>query len=265
MSKTLDIISQAPPYGNPLDMLLRPIEKPFKCHLEYCEKLEFGIFISGTHARNREIVYAPDYKMNAPAIPVDHTSLKIKGGEIQESSLYSSKAIRLSDNSSDDTENVHNAMRQESESGARRPQITLPRLSVLLAILWTILSFPILDETMIATLLGPISTSFGALSNLSWIATTYLIGMSAANPISGHLADIFGRRNQPQGISHIDVLTSEFNAVQALDSSMKHIAQEAYRNALHVVFWITTAEMIIAALAASARMQGNKIPESPKR
>lgn len=46
---------------------------------------------------------------------------------------------------------------------------------------------------MIATLLGPISTSFDSLANLSWIATTYLIGMSASNPLSGHLADVFGR------------------------------------------------------------------------
>lgn len=56
------------------------------------------------------------------------------------------------------------------------------------------LVFPLLDETMIATLLAPISASFDSLSNLSWIATTYLIGMSASNPLSGHVADVFGRR-----------------------------------------------------------------------
>lgn len=56
------------------------------------------------------------------------------------------------------------------------------------------LVFPLLDETMIATLLAPISASFKSLSNLSWIATTYLIGMAASNPLSGHMADLFGRR-----------------------------------------------------------------------
>jgi len=75
-----------------------------------------------------------------------------------------------------------------------------------LAILWTSLAFPILDETMIATLLGPISTSFNSLSNLSWIATTYLIGMSASNPISGHLTDIFGRRNVLIAVSIIFII-----------------------------------------------------------
>jgi MFS family permease len=48
---------------------------------------------------------------------------------------------------------------------------------------------------MIATLLAPISISFNSLSQLSWIATTYLIGMSAVIPVTGHLSDIFGRRN----------------------------------------------------------------------
>lgn len=56
------------------------------------------------------------------------------------------------------------------------------------------LVFPLLDETMIATLLAPISASFDSLSNLSWIATTYLIGTSASNPLSGHVADVLGRR-----------------------------------------------------------------------
>ena len=47
---------------------------------------------------------------------------------------------------------------------------------------------------MTATLLAPISTSFNSFTNLSWIATTYLIGVSASQPIVGHLTDILGRR-----------------------------------------------------------------------
>lgn len=47
---------------------------------------------------------------------------------------------------------------------------------------------------MTATLLAPISTSFNSFTNLSWIATTYLIGVSASQPIVGHLTDVFGRR-----------------------------------------------------------------------
>jgi MFS family permease len=47
---------------------------------------------------------------------------------------------------------------------------------------------------MTAVLLAPISTSFNSFTNLSWIATTYLIGVSAAQPVVGHLTDVFGRR-----------------------------------------------------------------------
>ncbi|KAH8821380.1 major facilitator superfamily domain-containing protein [Xylogone sp. PMI_703] len=74
------------------------------------------------------------------------------------------------------------------------PNMSTARVSVLLVIIWTMLVFPLLDETMIATLLAPISTSFHSLSNLSWIATTYLIGMAASNPLAGHVADVFGRQ-----------------------------------------------------------------------
>lgn len=51
----------------------------------------------------------------------------------------------------------------------------------------------LIDETMIATILGPISTSFNSFTNLSWIATIYIIGMSASQPLTGHLSEIFGR------------------------------------------------------------------------
>ncbi|KAH8704097.1 major facilitator superfamily domain-containing protein [Talaromyces proteolyticus] len=68
------------------------------------------------------------------------------------------------------------------------------------------LVFPLLDETMIATLLAPISASFASLSDLSWIATTYLIGMAASNPLSGHVADVFGRRFCLIGSSAIFVI-----------------------------------------------------------
>ncbi|KIN00674.1 hypothetical protein OIDMADRAFT_104476 [Oidiodendron maius Zn] len=67
-------------------------------------------------------------------------------------------------------------------------------LSILLASIWVGVFLTVIDETMTATLLTPISTSFNSFTNLSWIATTYLIGVSAAQPIVGHLTDILGRR-----------------------------------------------------------------------
>jgi EmrB/QacA subfamily drug resistance transporter len=102
-----------------------------------------------------------------------------------------------------------------ASSANEDPKMSTARVAVILGIIWAshclassfdllftnimphfqaMLVFPLLDETMIAVLLAPISTSFGSLSDLSWIATTYLIGMAASNPLSGHGADIFGRR-----------------------------------------------------------------------
>jgi MFS family permease len=51
-----------------------------------------------------------------------------------------------------------------------------------------------LDQTVIATLSAPISTSFNSLSLLSWLASAYLIANAACQPISGRLTDIFSRR-----------------------------------------------------------------------
>jgi MFS family permease len=47
---------------------------------------------------------------------------------------------------------------------------------------------------MIATIAIPIASSLSAASNFSWITTTYVIGSTVSQAISGHLANAFGRR-----------------------------------------------------------------------
>jgi len=47
---------------------------------------------------------------------------------------------------------------------------------------------------MLATIAGPISSSLGSFSYMSWIAAMFPIGCSISQPLSGHLTDIFGRR-----------------------------------------------------------------------
>lgn len=47
---------------------------------------------------------------------------------------------------------------------------------------------------MLGTISGPISSTFNSLSKLSWIQTTFPIGASVSQPLSGHLTDIYGRR-----------------------------------------------------------------------
>jgi MFS family permease len=50
------------------------------------------------------------------------------------------------------------------------------------------------DETMIATISVPIANSLNAFDSFSWITTTYLLGSTIAQAMSGHLTDIVGRR-----------------------------------------------------------------------
>ncbi|RLV92273.1 Vacuolar membrane amino acid uptake transporter fnx2 [Spathaspora sp. JA1] len=51
-----------------------------------------------------------------------------------------------------------------------------------------------LDGTVVATLLTLIASDLNAVSNISWIATAYLLSSSAFQPIFGKLSDIFGRK-----------------------------------------------------------------------
>jgi EmrB/QacA subfamily drug resistance transporter len=51
-----------------------------------------------------------------------------------------------------------------------------------------------LDQTIVATALPTIGRHFGALEQLSWVVTAYLLTATAVTPIYGKLADNYGRR-----------------------------------------------------------------------
>ncbi|TXT04389.1 hypothetical protein VHUM_04156 [Vanrija humicola] len=50
------------------------------------------------------------------------------------------------------------------------------------------------DGTIVATLLGPISSSFLASNNASWLGTSYLLSVCCFTPIYGRLCNIIGRQ-----------------------------------------------------------------------
>ena len=54
--------------------------------------------------------------------------------------------------------------------------------------------FAAIDITLIATLTGPISESFGSGSLISWLASAYFIANGALQPLAGKLTDITSRR-----------------------------------------------------------------------
>ncbi|CAH7679188.1 major facilitator superfamily domain-containing protein [Phakopsora pachyrhizi] len=50
------------------------------------------------------------------------------------------------------------------------------------------------DSTIVATLVSSISSSFGSSNQLSWLATAYLLSISATGALYGKVADLMGRR-----------------------------------------------------------------------
>jgi MFS family permease len=50
------------------------------------------------------------------------------------------------------------------------------------------------DTTITATLSSTIANEFDSLAIISWLGTGYLIGLTATQPLSGKLSDIFGRK-----------------------------------------------------------------------
>ncbi|EAS35824.1 drug:H+ antiporter-2 [Coccidioides immitis RS] len=71
---------------------------------------------------------------------------------------------------------------------------TPKELLVIQSSIWLGVFFAALDATVVATISGPISSSFNSLSLLSWLASAYLISNAACQPLSGKLTDIFSRR-----------------------------------------------------------------------
>ncbi|KAL5336669.1 major facilitator superfamily domain-containing protein [Aspergillus crustosus] len=67
-------------------------------------------------------------------------------------------------------------------------------LLLVLSSIWLGVFLAALDTTIVATLTGPISSSFNSLPLLSWLATAYLISNAACQPLSGRLTDIFSRK-----------------------------------------------------------------------
>jgi EmrB/QacA subfamily drug resistance transporter len=51
-----------------------------------------------------------------------------------------------------------------------------------------------LDQTIVATALPTIGRRFGALDDISWVVTSYLLTATAVTPLYGKLSDIHGRR-----------------------------------------------------------------------
>ncbi|KAJ1984311.1 hypothetical protein H4R34_000735 [Dimargaris verticillata] len=74
------------------------------------------------------------------------------------------------------------------------PTFTGLRLVIMVAGVLLAMFPATLDETIIATAMYPIASQFGAMSLAPWLASVYLLAVTAFSPIFGKLSDIFGLR-----------------------------------------------------------------------
>lgn len=72
-------------------------------------------------------------------------------------------------------------------------EIAFTKLLVIMCTAWLGIFLGAIDTTIIATLSGPICSDFNSLQMFSWVASAYLIGNAACQPLCGRLTDILGR------------------------------------------------------------------------
>ncbi|KAF9316442.1 hypothetical protein BG003_001967 [Podila horticola] len=91
-----------------------------------------------------------------------------------------------------DTENPSNEEDVDASSKPTPPTGT--RVALLFIGLALCVFLSCLDISIIAAALPRITSDFSAQSQMSWVATAYLIAFNAFNPLYGRFSDIFGRK-----------------------------------------------------------------------
>ncbi|MCO5585118.1 hypothetical protein L7F22_039050 [Adiantum nelumboides] len=85
-------------------------------------------------------------------------------------------------------EEVHEA------SDAIKEKLSKKMVYTSVAAVYAGLMIAAIDSTLVISLVGPISSSFGASDRAFWISTSYMLALGACSPIYGRLSDIFGRK-----------------------------------------------------------------------
>ncbi|OQD69175.1 hypothetical protein PENPOL_c002G09930 [Penicillium polonicum] len=78
---------------------------------------------------------------------------------------------------------------QPADETRLKPTVVVGILST-----WVVTFLAAADSTITSTLSATIANEYKSPSLVSWLGTGYLIGLTAAQPLSGKLSDIFGRR-----------------------------------------------------------------------
>ncbi|WWD17720.1 hypothetical protein CI109_102161 [Kwoniella shandongensis] len=87
-----------------------------------------------------------------------------------------------------------NIVQDESKLSYNRVGISSNKFWVLLSSMWVCSFLAAFDGVVVATLLGPISSSFKATNMASWLGTSYMLSVCCFTPIYGRLCNIIGRQ-----------------------------------------------------------------------
>lgn len=102
------------------------------------------------------------------------------------------KRLRVLDCPLEDTQPKMTTQNAASSQGSG-PLTHRDALWIVAAVLPTVFMSSV-DQTIVAGALPTIGREFGATQNLSWVASIYLLTMTATTPLFGRLSDIHGRR-----------------------------------------------------------------------
>ena len=95
-----------------------------------------------------------------------------------------------------------------------RTSIALPFAAIVLAMLPAVL-----DQTILATALPTIARDLGALTDVSWVVTAYVVAAAATTPLWGKLGDRYGRKLL------LEIALAMFVAASALCGAAQDITQ----------------------------------------
>ncbi|WVQ82709.1 hypothetical protein IAT38_004841 [Cryptococcus sp. DSM 104549] len=91
-----------------------------------------------------------------------------------------------------DPNEVHT--QDESKMSFNRVGLSPGKFWILCTSMWVCSFLNAFDGTVVATLLGPISSSFKATNMASWLGTSYMLSVCCFTPIYGRLCNIIGRQ-----------------------------------------------------------------------
>ncbi|KAF9325242.1 hypothetical protein BG006_011263 [Podila minutissima] len=139
----------------------------------------------------------------AASISSESTQLDVIKTKKSSTSLNSNKAghkievtegIEGSSQQKFEVDTINTSLDIENQGAKEQPAIG-PKAAILLFIGLAMATFlASLDGTIIATALPKIASDFKAQSQMSWVATSYLLTFNAFQPLYGKFSDIFGRK-----------------------------------------------------------------------